>query len=185
MKRLGIILLCVMGVLFAQAEEQTVLINGLWYRVLPENGVAAVIRKPQIPHVNIISKKPLKGKLVIPTTIMFYPDMLNESSAVECAVIGIEAEAFMGWDKITEVELPQYLLYIGPKAFAECKSLKRIDIPASVENIGDYAFAYCKKLRHVRFANSLGANAGHKTWFVGTKAHIESVLLPGESVSIY
>ena len=185
MKRLFICLLCVIGIAVTKAELRTAIINGLWYMVDTENRVAVVIKQPQNLNIQITFKEPFKGKMIVPEKVEFYTNVLDDSPAIECTVVGIGPEAFMGWDKMTTVELPDQLQFIDQKAFAECNSLKRIDIPASVDTIGAYAFANCKKLRRVRFANSLGANAHNETWFVGTKATVESVLMPGESVSIY
>ena len=77
------------------------------------------------------------------------------------------------------------VISIAPYALAGQKGLKSVSIPASVEDIGDYAFANCKKLRLARFGSSLGARASRENWFAGTKKlEIESVLMPGESISL-
>ena len=100
----------------------------------------------------------IKGDLVIPETIRYK----SSGKYVTCTVVSIAPEAFAGF-----------------------KGLKSVYIPATVQWIGDYAFAYCKKLRHARFGSSLGARASKENWFVGTKKlEIESVLMPGESISL-
>ncbi|MBQ3999348.1 MAG: leucine-rich repeat protein [Paludibacteraceae bacterium] len=103
----------------------------------------------------------IKGDLVIPDTIK-YKDKAS-GKYIHCPVVSI-----------------------APYALAGQKGIKSLYIPASVTSIGDYAFANCKKLRHARFGSSLGLRANHENWFAGAKKlEIDSVLMPGESVSIY
>ena len=101
----------------------------------------------------------IKGDLPIPEIIK-YKDKAS-GRYIECPVVSIAKYALEGQ-----------------------KKLKRLRIPASVQEIGDYAFANCRHLRYIYFDSSLGANAGKMNWLSGTKANIEFVLLPGESVSL-
>ncbi|MBQ9195933.1 MAG: leucine-rich repeat domain-containing protein, partial [Clostridia bacterium] len=60
-------------------------------------------------------------------------------------VTAIEAEAFMGDTALDEAELPEGLLSIGSKAFAQ-SSLKRIYLPESLSDIAADAFLGCQSL---------------------------------------
>lgn len=102
----------------------------------------------------------IKGNLPIPEAIT-YKDKVS-GQYVECPVVAIAKNALEGQ-----------------------KKLKSLYIPASVQEIGDYAFANCRRLRYIHFDSTLGANAGRTTWLKGTKADIQFVLKPGESVSIH
>ena len=89
----------------------------------------------------------------------------------------------IGKNHIKEITLPETLKTIGDRAFFGLQ-IKQITIPASVIEIGEYAFANCAKLKHVLFQSPLWTKAGKETWFAGTGATIESILMPGESVHI-
>ena len=61
------------------------------------------------------------------------------------SVMAIEAEAFMGDTSLDEAELPEGLLSIGSRAFAQ-SSLKRIYLPKSLSDIAADAFLGCQGL---------------------------------------
>ena len=95
------------------------------------------------------------------------------------------AEAVKYKDKASGKFIPVPVTSIAEGALAGQKKLKSLYIPASVQEIGDYAFANCRHLRRVYFASAqMAAKASSSTWLSGTKASIESVLMPGESISI-
>lgn len=184
MKRFFILIAGIVLTLSVFAESLPACIDNVWYMLDTENLVAVVISRPEIKGINIsfINEKKIT-KVEIPSEIKYYPSALEDKYMV-CSVIGIGDKAYYGNTDIKEVVLPEGIGFIGDYAFAECKALKKIVIPFSVKEIGEYAFANCKKLRTVQFKNSLGAQARNKSWFVGTKATIESVLMPDESISI-
>lgn len=92
---------------------------------------------------------------------------------------------FVNCPKLSLFTFGEKVEFIPPALLYRNQAVKEISIPQTVTEIGGYAFAYCKKLRLVRFKNSLGTRANQETWFAGCHADIESVLMPGESVSIY
>lgn len=154
MKKLLTILFCVIGSLNLQAfETQDVLINGFWYRVVPEYGVAEVVRQPQNSNVRI-SYTEAQGKVVIPDSIKYYFNVVTDSY-VECAVVGIGPAAFFGNEKITEVVLPQNLKYIENMAFGGCKKLKSINLPPTLQSIYQCAFWECTALKSIVIPDSL------------------------------
>ncbi|MBQ2932336.1 MAG: leucine-rich repeat domain-containing protein, partial [Clostridia bacterium] len=57
--------------------------------------------------------------------------------------------AFMGCFDITQVTLPEGLLYIGEKSFAWCTSLESIYLPKSLKRINNDAFYYSNALNNV------------------------------------
>ena len=88
-------------------------------------------------------------------------------------------------DKASGKFIPVPVTSIAESALAGQKKLKSLYIPASVQEIGEYAFANCRHLRRVYFASAqMAAKANSSSWLSGTKADIESVLMPGESISI-
>ena len=94
-------------------------------------------------------------------------------------------EAIKYKDKSSGKFIPVPVTSIAESALAGQKKLKSLYIPASVQEIGEYAFANCRHLRRVYFASAqMAAKANRTSWLSGTKADIESVLMPGESISI-
>lgn len=55
---------------------------------------------------------------------------------------------------ITDVNLPNGVLSIGPSAFLGCDSLKSITLPASIHEIGNFAFQECENLSDVYYSGS-------------------------------
>ncbi len=72
-----------------------------------------------------------KGKLIIPDQIDGY------------TVTKIGEEAFRYCYYLTEVQLPETIVFIDSYAFRHCEALKVINIPRTVTYIGNYAFSYC------------------------------------------
>ena len=275
-------LLILIGSVMAQAQVQTVLYNGLWYKLYLDQQIAIVTPQPSYKNVTFTSKGKKTTKVVVPEVVI-YGDPLD-TERIPCWVIGIGSAAFQDNEDITEIELPETILFVdnlafggctklkkitfpsgmqqlGEGAFLACKSLqnivipdslqyissgafdgcknlksvewnavhctltplandsmyvapfyhcaklshftfgdgveyipefllygnpivKEISIPQTVTEIGGYAFAFCKKLKLVKFQSSLGTRASQETWFNGSHPNIESVLMPGESVSI-
>jgi hypothetical protein len=79
-------------------------------------------------------------------------------------VESIESDAFCGCAVLT-VTLPNGLLKIGDRAFADCSELVTIRFPSSLKIIGSEAFRGCKKLN--LFSVPYGISVG-KDAFAGT-----------------
>ncbi len=67
----------------------------------------------------------------------------------------IPAEAFSGYNKLEDVELPDSLKKIGEKAFYECTWLEEVDIPDSVTTIEESAFSHCINLSEAELPDNL------------------------------
>ena len=57
--------------------------------------------------------------------------------------------------KLTSVELPDTIKYIGEMTFYLCTGLQSVTLPKQVESIGSYAFEYCSSLTSVTIPNSV------------------------------
>ena len=62
---------------------------------------------------------------------------------------------YLSASRITAVELPEGLAFIGSHAFEDCTSLTKITIPGQVTSIGSSVFKGCSALTTVRFPASL------------------------------
>lgn len=78
------------------------------------------------------------------------PNMINDMS-----VVAIGDEAFWYQDNLTAIDLPDYLEYIGARAFQGCSLLDSVTIPDSVMEIGDAAFCDCSSLASVNIPSGL------------------------------
>lgn len=77
------------------------------------------------------------------------------SEIEDVPVTKINASAFSGKDKITEVVIPDTVTYIDNAAFYNCTSLKIVVIPDSVTYIGESAFQGCEALEYVVIGNGV------------------------------
>ncbi len=107
--------------------------------------------------------------------------------------------------KITNIEFPSEITYIGEQTFVNMTKLETLVIPASVENIGPYAFFRCRNLTDLTFLTGALTNISEaafdsceslknlilpysKSLNIGESAFadtvIEDLVIPCESVSI-
>ena len=70
-------------------------------------------------------------------------------------LISIGDRAFMGCDRLSNVDFGSKLCSIGEKAFAYCPSLISVALPATVQRLGISAFEGCRALRRVILPLSL------------------------------
>ena len=89
--------------------------------------------------------------------------------------IGNEVEVlpayFVANSRITSVNIPNSVKYIGDYAFYECDSLTRIVVPDGVQNIGRYAISYCDHLTELvigKGVKGMGEEALTGTWALTT-----------------
>ncbi|MCL2044205.1 MAG: leucine-rich repeat domain-containing protein [Treponema sp.] len=105
--------------------------------------------------------------VIIPDTIQDMPvreirrRAFNESNITSVVipegVVIIGERAFANSRSLTSVTLPETLIAIGIGAFADCRSLTSITLPESLIIIGDWAFAGCTSLTTVTFPEGLTA----------------------------
>ena len=64
-------------------------------------------------------------------------------------------EAFLGCNKLNQIDIPNSVTSIGQQAFVCCYSLQQIIIPNSVTSIGEITFNYCDKLEKITILNPI------------------------------
>ena len=74
---------------------------------------------------------------------------------INAGTVGIAKEALAGCDKMTALQLPESLRYIGILAFSSCKSLGEVKFPDRLISIGDNAFSGCNALRKISIPDSV------------------------------
>ncbi len=68
---------------------------------------------------------------------------------------GIAGATFSGCSNLTEIMIPNSVLFIGEAAFYECSSLKKMNIPNSITSISAGVFADCSGLTEINLPNSI------------------------------
>ena len=78
------------------------------------------------------------------------PNTLNSYN-----VVSIGSNAFLFFNGLTSIIIPNSVTSIGGDAFAYCSSLTSITIPNSITSIGEHAFAGCESLTTLTIPNSV------------------------------
>ena len=78
------------------------------------------------------------------------PNTLNSYN-----VVSIGSNAFLFFNGLTSIIIPNSVTSIGGDAFAYCSSLTSITIPNSITSIGERAFAGCESLTTLTIPNSV------------------------------
>lgn len=115
-------------------ENQTLTYKVLSEPTETENGSAAVIYEEGVTEK-------LTGDVIIPQTVK------NQNMPYD--VTRIEGNAFTDAVKMTNIQLPVKVNYIGSYAFNNCSSLTNINIPQGVTAIESGTFYGCKNLETI------------------------------------
>ncbi len=70
-------------------------------------------------------------------------------------VIWIEEYAFSGCNSLNDIIIPKDVTWIGDSAFSQCNNLTNIIIPNGVTTIGATAFFNCNRLENITIPNSV------------------------------
>ena len=81
------------------------------------------------------------GDIDIPSTITL--------DGIECEVVAIERDVFVGKTDIKSVIIGEKVLTIGDNAFKGCSNLRKLEIPSTLKSIGENAFASCNNIAEV------------------------------------
>ena len=101
----------------------------------------------------------VSGRIVIPDSVKIPHDLKLGHRVIFPAgtvlpVVCISRRAFADCSRLTEIVLPNTLLYINDQAFRGCKSLKSITLPPRLKRIYSAAFRDCSRLNRI---TSMGA----------------------------
>ncbi len=96
-------------------------------------------------------------------------------------IVYIWSSAFEGCSAITKIAIPNSVTYIGDYAFRNCSSLVSIIIPNSVSKIGDSAFSGCTNLKSITIPNSI---TSIETGTFAECSSLRSVFIPNSIISI-
>ena len=88
----------------------------------------------------------------------------------------IKKGAFQGNDKVKRIIMPDSIIGIEPRAFAECPNLQEANLSSNLQILGMNAFRNCTQLKSITIPDKV------KTIYPGTfegNANIESITLNG------
>lgn len=108
-----------------------------------------------------------EGELELPATV-------SDESGKQYTVAGIGKHAFNGCEKLTYIEIPNTVTYIGEEAFQKT-GLSSVVVPASVTKMGAQPFHFCENLKE---AEILGPVDSLNCTFSECEA-LRMVTLPG------
>ena len=94
---------------------------------------------------------------------------------------GIVGCAFEDCEKLTSVEIPDGVIFIGSYAFDGCISMTSIEIPDSVVYLGGHAFGGCRSLTSIVIPDSVTAI---ESFTFATCTSLTSIVIPDSVVSI-
>ena len=98
-------------------------------------------------------------------------------------VVSLGERAFADCLSLTSLTLPDSLAVIGKSAFENCSALEKIRLPAGVKTIGDRAFAECGSLSTVNYdAVNADALVQGNAAFSGTGGEKGFAVIVGENV---
>ena len=99
------------------------------------------------------------------TTVICVPSSRVGSYTLSDGVHTVGDYAFAGDSGLSEIILPESLVYINDHGFYSCAGLMSIHIPAGVKNIARFGFMNCYRLASVTFAeNSQLMRLGYETF---------------------
>lgn len=99
---------------------------------------------------------PVNGVVVIPSTILV--------NGVSLPVTGIGDYAFLRYNSLISVEIPDSVTSIGNQAFWRCGNLTSVVMGNCITSIGDNAFERCINLSSITIPNSV-TNLGNTAFY--------------------
>lgn len=145
MKRLLLVSIMLLLCGMSHAHDFTVTTNGqkIYFSIKSKKNQTAEVTY----NGSISNKNPMhyEGELVIPAKVKHDNVIYN--------IVGVAPKAFSGADKLTGVEFPSSIGYIGDFAFEGCASLSRIIFPGQSVKFGQGVFFKCDKIQDVSFGS--------------------------------
>ena len=160
---------CLTGALGASAYD--LYTGGIYYSITEYADADPVASVENNGSINTYS-----GVVTIPATVNY--------NGKTCAVTSISYQAFKGCTGLTEVNLPESIMYFSNEAFSGCTSLTSITIPASIYTIYNYVFTGCTALQSVTCLRPTAPSANTNNFSQSTYTSA-TLYVPAGSLSSY
>lgn len=108
-------------------------------------------------------------------------DIVNGTFNIPNDVIWIGEKAFENCKSLISITIPENVTIIGDRAFIYCENLKTINIPNSITKIENGAFVDCSKLDNIILPNSVNKIDDHT--FGGCKS-LKTIYIPDSVTKI-
>lgn len=92
--------------------------------------------------------------LTLPSYALCYSDYL-ETVTLPSTITEIKNHTFYNCTRLTSIEVPTGVTYIGKSAFCYCNALTEVTLPAYLTELALYAFYNCKALAEVQLPDSI------------------------------
>ena len=92
--------------------------------------------------------------LTLPSYALCYSDYL-ETVTLPSTITEIKNHTFYNCTRLTSIEVPAGVTYIGKSAFCYCNALTEVTLPAYLTELALYAFYNCKALAEVQLPDSI------------------------------
>lgn len=130
---------------FCEANEEGIM---LYYRNI-EQGYCELVAGPE-KYTGIIKVPPYVSKQHIPVVgigVFAFRDCVGLTEVyLPNTMLYLESLSFYWAEDLQKVDVGENLVAIGPNAFEGCQELSSINIPQSLEYVGYEAFFYCPKM---------------------------------------
>lgn len=182
-------LMVALGVLLsvhAKADENGVLIDGVYYNLITLTKTATVVNGSTIytGEVTIPASVNHEGSTYTVTAIAMeaFKNCTGLTSiSIPSSVSTISDQAFYGCTGLTSVTIPEGVTSIGNEAFYFCSNLATVVIGDDVKTIGNSVFYECRKLTELTLGNhveTIGSSAFYRCY------GLKSVTIPRSVTSI-
>ncbi len=110
-------------------------------------------------------------------------DLIIPNNIDGIEIIGVDEEAFIGWERLGSVTIENGVEYIGVSAFQDCVNLETLFIPNTVTYIDEYAFYGASYLEKVEFEEN--SNLAVISWMAFASCGLEEITIPESVTNIH
>ena len=129
------------------------------------SGIYTYLKYPKYIEIESVSTSPV-GRVEIPAKLEGLPvTVIGKEGFLDCtemtelvipdSVLYMNMGAVSGCSKLKKVQLPKKLTALPARAFENCTSLETIALPDSITEINAYAFEGCSALKEINIPDAV------------------------------
>ena len=135
----------------------------------------------QIEAADILGIDP--DSVVVPNDLTVNNHLIFPAGT-KLAVACVSRRAFANCRHLTDIVMPQTLVYINDQAFLNCESLKSIVLPARLKRIYPFAFRGCQRLNTIQL-HGLQPPDAFNDIFDSATLEQATLIIPGAAAEAY